>query len=70
MHGDAVQGDIAALVLKCVHVVKAEEWAALQHRLLQNSCNQKFTGSTSHHHAAHILRPAKLPSAIRAGTVQ
>jgi len=38
MHGDAVQCDIAATVLKSIHVVKAEKWVTLQGNLLQTSC--------------------------------
>ena len=38
VHGDAVECDIAARVLKGVHVVEAEEGAALQGHLLQASC--------------------------------
>lgn len=38
MHGDAVQRDIAARILIGIHMVEAEEGAALQHYLLEASC--------------------------------
>ena len=45
MHGDAVQCDIAARVLKSVHVVEAEEGITLQGNLLQTSCTNATTKS-------------------------
>jgi len=38
MHGNTVQCDVAARVLKSIHVVEAEKWVTLQSNLLQASC--------------------------------